>query len=93
MGARVLGISVDSPHCHKAYAEREGIPFPLLSDFNKEVAAAYGVLTDLGPWKGVASRSVFVVGRDGNVSYAWHGAPGDLPDVERVLEAAREAGR
>ena len=32
-GATVLGISVDSPWSHKAWAEERGIEFPLLSDF------------------------------------------------------------
>ena len=42
LGAQVLGISVDTPFSLKAWAEKEGISIPLLSDFNKEVSAAYG---------------------------------------------------
>lgn len=88
----MLGISVDSHFCHKAYAATENIPFPLLSDFNKEVAQSYGVLGDSGPWRGVASRAVFIVRRDGTVAYVWHAPPsGGLPDVEQVLEEARKA--
>ncbi len=36
-GARVLGISADSPWSHRAWAEERGIGFPLLADFYKEV--------------------------------------------------------
>jgi peroxiredoxin len=89
----VLGVSVDSPHCHKAYAAQHGISFPLLADFNKEVSRAYGVLMDLGPWKGVARRSAFVVARDGTVSYAWVSEqPMQLPQVDRLLDEASRAG-
>jgi peroxiredoxin len=92
-GAQVLGVSVDSPYCHREFARQRDIPFPLLSDFNKDTAASYGVLTDLGPWRGVAGRSVFVVGRDGVVRDVWLGGPGDLPDVDLTLDAARAAAR
>jgi len=88
---QVFGISVDSIYCHAAFAREREIPFPLLSDFNKEVSQEYGVLIDLGPWKNVSARAVFVVGQDGTIRYAWHGAPRDLPDVEQVLTEARAA--
>ena len=91
--AQVFGISVDSIYCHAAFARQREIPFPLLSDFNKEVSRDYGVLIDYGQWKDVSARAVFVVGRDGTIRYAWHAEPGDLPDLEQVLTVAREAGR
>ncbi len=91
-GARVLGISVDSIHSHREYAKQRDIPFELLSDFNKETARQYGVLMDLGPWKGVARRSVFVIDKDGTIAYAWKGEQAsDLPDIGEVLEEARQA--
>ncbi len=84
---------MDSHHAHQAYAQQQGIPFPLLSDFNKEVSRSYGVLDESGPLRGVSRRSVFVIRRDGTVSYVWHSpASGGLPDVEQVLEETRKAG-
>lgn len=75
------------------YAQQQNIPFPLLSDFNKEVSRGYGVLGNSGQWRGVARRAVFVIRRDGTVSYVWHSPKsGGLPDVEQVLEEARKAG-
>jgi peroxiredoxin len=71
LGAQVLGISVDSPFSLKAWAEKEGITVPLLSDFNREVAAAYGAQYDeLLGFKGVAKRSAFVIDKTGTVRYA-----------------------
>lgn len=68
IGAQVVGISVDSVWCHKAFAEKMGISFPLLADFNPKgaVASQYGLyLDDLG----ITKRATVVVGRDGTVKY------------------------
>ena len=71
LGARVFGLSVDSPFSLKNLAEKEGIEIPLLSDFNKEVSAAYGAQYDeLIGLKGVAKRSAFVIDKWGIVRYA-----------------------
>lgn len=71
LGARVFGLSVDSPFSLKNWAEKEGIEIPLLSDFNKEVSAAYGAQYDeLIGLKGVAKRSAFVIDKAGIVRYA-----------------------
>ena len=72
LDAQVLGISVDSPFSLNAWAEKEGIEIPLLSDFNKEVSAGYGAQhEDLLGFKGIAKRSAFVVDGQGIVRYAW----------------------
>ena len=86
LGAKVLGISVDSPFSLKAWAEKEGITIPLLSDFNKEVSAAYGAqFEDLLGFKGVAKRSAFVVDGAGVVRYASvSDDPKQLPDFEAI---------
>ncbi|MBI2950767.1 peroxiredoxin [bacterium] len=69
--AQVLGISVDSPFSQEAWARAENLNFPLLSDFNKEVCAAYDArYEDLLGFKGVAKRSAFVIDKQGIVRYA-----------------------
>lgn len=89
LDARVFGISVDSPFVTGKFRTDEDLPFPILSDFNKEVSRAYGVLhEDLLGLKGVSKRSAFVVGRDGTVSFAW---VADDPRVEPDYEAVRTA--
>jgi len=68
--AQVLGISVDTFFTLKAWSEREKFGFPLLSDFNKEVIAAYDVVNpDMIGLKGIAKRAVFVVDRGGIVRH------------------------
>ena len=86
LGARVMAISVDSPFSLKAWADKEGIAITLLSDFNKEVSAAYGAqFEDLLGFKGVAKRSAFVVDGGGIVRYAWvSDDPKVLPDFAAI---------
>lgn len=88
--ARVFAISVDSPFVTDRFREEHALPFPVLSDFNKEVARAYGVLhEDLLGLKGVAKRAAFVIGPGGTVSYAWVSDDPRLePDYEEVKAAA-----
>ena len=83
----MLGISVDSPFSNSAFAEANGISFPLLSDVHREAVNAYGVaLADFViPGYTVAQRSVFVVEVDGSIGYAWVAEnPGQEPDYEAV---------
>ncbi|RJL34359.1 peroxiredoxin [Bailinhaonella thermotolerans] len=80
-GARLLTVSVDSVFAHRAWADREGYEFPMLSDFwpHGEVAASYGVFDDE---KGVALRGTFVIACDGVVRWA----------VVNPIPSARDAG-
>ncbi len=69
---QVVAITVDSPFALDAWAAKESYEFPLLSDFNKEVSAAYGVLYEnLIGFRGISKRSAFVVDKKGTVQYAW----------------------
>ena len=94
VGAKVLGISVDSPFVNRKFAQETGVPFPLLSDFNKEAAAAYGALcADFYGMRGVSKRAAFVVDREGKVSYAWVAEDADLmPPFEEILATVRTSG-
>jgi len=89
--SQVLGISVDSFFALKAFQQAERLNFPLLSDFNKTVISAYGVVNpDMIGLHNIAKRSVFVLDKQGIVRYrevlddARH-----EPDYPKVLEAVR----
>ena len=86
LDAQVLGISVDSPFAQEAMALKEGLNFPLLSDFNKDVSKDYGVLyEDFIGFKGVSKRSAFVISKDGEILFAWSSEdPKQLPDFEAI---------
>ena len=71
LNAAVYGISVDSPFAQEAWAQKEKISIPLLSDLNKKTAEAYGVLLpDLVGLGSVSARAAFVVDKNGVVQYA-----------------------
>lgn len=84
--ARVYGISVDSPFTLNAFIKANNLKFKLLTDFNKEISRAYGVLhEDLMGLKGVSKRSVFVLDKTGVVRYHWvSDDPRQLPDFEAI---------
>ena len=85
LDAQVLGISVDRVWSHKAYADKMGIQYPLLADFQPRgaVAEKYGVfLAD----KGITGRAISIIDRDGKM--AWH-KNYDIPVVPGVDEVAK----
>ena len=68
--AQVYGISVDTFFTLKAFADQQGLTFPLLSDFNKQTIRDYGVFNeDMIGLKGIAKRAVFVIDKDGVVRH------------------------
>jgi len=68
--AKVLGISVDTFFTLKAFQTDQGLTFPLLSDFNKDVIQLYGVFNpDMIGLKGIAKRAVFVIDAQGTIRH------------------------
>jgi peroxiredoxin len=91
VGGTVLGISVDSPFANKAFAAKNEINFPLLSDYTRSTVNAYGIAFDnFAGMDGyvAANRAVFVVDESGTVIYEWV-APtlGTEPDYAAVQTA------
>jgi mycoredoxin-dependent peroxiredoxin len=77
---QILAVSCDPMFTLRAFAEREGLTFPLLSDFwpHGEVAGAYGVLN---ADRGCAERSTFIIDRDGVVRWLVHNRMADSRDL------------
>jgi peroxiredoxin len=72
--AKVIGISVNDPFSNKAFAEKNKLTFPILSDYNRETIKKYNLLaTDFAGLKGytVAKRSIFVLDKRGIICYIW----------------------
>jgi glutaredoxin-dependent peroxiredoxin len=72
LNAQPIGISVDSLHSLKKFKEEQGLNFPLLSDFNKNVSELYGSLYEEFGFgmKGVSKRSAFLIDSEGVVQFA-----------------------
>ena len=86
--AQVIGLSVDSLFVLGKFKDEQSLNFPLLSDFNKEAAGAYGVLYETFPafgMQGVSKRAAFVLDKAGVVQYAEVcPTPGDLPSFTAI---------
>lgn len=89
LGAEVYGISVDNPFAQEAWAKQSKIGITLLSDLNKTVTKAYGVLfPNLVGMYETAARAAIVIGKDGVVKYAEQTpTPKDLPNFAAVKAA------
>jgi peroxiredoxin len=86
LDAQVVGISIDSTHANRAWAESiGGISYPLLCDFwpHGDVARSYGVFDEKA---GRSERAVFIIDKEGVVRYIDVHDIGEQPDEEQLLE-------
>ena len=91
LGAKVFGISVDSVWAHKAFAEKLGIKYPLLADFQPKgaVAQKYGLYLEE---KGITSRATVVIDGAGIVRQM---TVHDIPEQrsnKAIIEALTKIG-
>ncbi|MFF4652011.1 peroxiredoxin [Streptomyces sp. NPDC001380] len=82
---QILAVSVDSPFTLRVFGEREGLEYPLLSDFwpHGGVATAYGVFDDE---KGCAVRGTFVIDKEGVVRWSVVNGLPDARDEQEYLK-------
>jgi len=91
--AQVIGISVNDPFTNKAFALKNKLPFPILSDYNREVTKVYNLEEpDFAGLRGysVARRSIFLLDSKGIIRFTWMSEdPTIEPDyqaIEKILE-------
>ncbi|MDQ6656547.1 MAG: peroxiredoxin [Verrucomicrobiota bacterium] len=76
LNATVYGISGDNPFAQEAWAQKESITVPLLSDYEHDVARQYDVAYESFlpqanlPMGGVPKRAAFIIDREGVIQYA-----------------------
>jgi len=85
-GIQPFGVNPASVEAHAKYAQKMAFPFPLLSDADRLIAAAYHALKEDG--RGI-TRTVYVVRRDGTVAFAQRGAP----PVDAIVASLEPRGR
>jgi len=83
---QVLGISCDPVHSLRAYADKEGYQFPLLSDFwpHGEVSKQYGVFAETS---GRPERATFLIDAQGVLRWSVVNPAGQARDVGAYREA------
>lgn len=90
MNATIYGISGDNPFAQEAWAKKENISVPLLSDYEHKVAKQYDVMYDSFlppnlPMGGVAKRSAFIIDREGVIQYAESNDDArELPNFDKI---------
>jgi thiol peroxidase len=64
-------VSMDLPFAQSRFCSTEGIDkIDVTSDFkNKEATEKYGMLLADGPLAGLSARAIFVIDKDGNITY------------------------
>ena len=87
-GAAIVGISVDSKWCHRAFAADRHLHFPLLSDFEPkgELSRRYGVYDTAGESK----RALFVLDDDGVIRWSYVSPTDVNPGADGILNALDE---
>jgi peroxiredoxin len=82
--SEVLAISCDPTYALRAFADADGLNFPLLSDFwpHGEVSRSYGVLDEQ---RGAPRRSSYVVDKEGTLRWAVHNANSEARDLDEHL--------
>ena len=95
-GAVVLGISADPPKTQKKFQEKYDLPYTLLSDADRKVCDAFGVIKEKNMYgkkvKGIA-RTTFVIGPDGKITHVFNNvkAEGHADEVLQYLKGEAQA--
>ncbi|HSO39563.1 MAG TPA: peroxiredoxin [Labilithrix sp.] len=84
-GVAVIGVSTQDAASHKAFIEKEKLPFDLAVDEDKAIAKAFGVPPG---FMGMHARQTFLIGKDGKIRKIWRDVtPKD--HANEVLTAAQ----
>ena len=68
---QVLGVSIDSPFANHAFAQQNGITFPILGDMDAKAIKAYGLEKEYhigGATMASARRATFLIDKEGKIT-------------------------
>jgi len=82
--AIILGISIDSVWCHRAFRAAHNIKYDLLADMLRDVVKTYDLYI---PESNIGKRATVIVGRDGKVSYFKEQPMREPRDDKEILAA------
>ena len=87
----ILGISADAPERQKKFEQKYDLPYTLLSDADKKMANAFGVMKEKNMYgtkvMGI-ERTTFIIGPDGKIAHVFHTVQAD-GHAEEVLGTLR----
>jgi len=85
LDCQILGVSLDDAASHKDFAEKYGLPFPLLADTEGTTADAYGVKTKFMGMD-VAKRQTFLIDPDGIIAKHYTKVDPDTHSAELLAD-------
>ena len=88
MDAEVIGVSLDSVDSHMKFTSKYKLTFPLISDKEKKIARAYGVLRDTGT---STNRVTFIIDKTGKIAKMFPKVD-VTKHTEEVVEALKAVG-
>ena len=75
LNTEILGVSKDNIESHKKFANKQSLPFPLLSDYNGSLCQNYGVWVEKSmfgkKYMGI-ERSTFLIDKNGIIKKIWN---------------------
>jgi peroxiredoxin len=86
-GASLVGVSVDSAFCHKAFQDHLNLTMPLLADFHPkgETSSAYGAYRED---RGATNRSLVLIDEDGVVEWSYASpSTAEIPGANLIFDA------
>jgi peroxiredoxin len=97
LNAQIIGISVNDAVENKAFAEKNRLPFPVLSDFDRKVTKMYGMeASDAEGNKNSMvtkrrSRAIVIIDKNGIIRYMWTAEDSTKePDYSKIEQALQQ---
>lgn len=90
-GAKVIGVSADSPESHKSFANKYHLQFDLLSDTDNTLRKAFGVKGNLLGL--IPGRVTFIADKNGVIQYTFDSQFNATKHVSKALEVLQEINR
>ena len=85
-GAEVIGVSANSPESHLAFAQKNNLPFTLLSDPSSEIAGLYNIGKVLGLF---TQRITFVIDQHGIIRHSFSSQINMDKHIEEALKVVQ----
>lgn len=93
LDTQVLGVSTDFTAALKAFSEKMGFTYPLLSDFSRDTVKKYGVMVDdpNSAYFRLAKRAYVVIDKQGIIRYKHiMEDSGHILDSEEIFSTVQE---
>jgi peroxiredoxin Q/BCP len=85
LSCQILGVSLDDEASHREFAEKYGLPFPLLADTEGMAADAYGVKAKMYGMT-LAKRQTFLIDPEGRIAKHYENVDPETHSTELLAD-------